>query len=74
MSKEDENREFAASCLELAKSNPRSDEKARLLATAEGWLNLADRAKRPASRYARWFTEHPLIRKTFGGFSGAEAE
>ncbi len=73
MSKKDEYREFAASCLELAQSNPRSDEKVRLLAMAEGWLTLADRAKRPASRYARWLTEHPLIRKTFG-FSGAEAE
>ncbi len=74
MSEEDEYRQFAASCLELAKSNPRSDEKARLLAMAEGWLNLAHRAKSPAKRYARWLTEHPLIRKTFGGFSGAEAE
>jgi hypothetical protein len=56
MSKEDEYRGFAATCLDLAKSNNKPDEKLRLLAMADAWLNLADRsaqrAKSPESALA----------------------
>jgi hypothetical protein len=45
-----------------------------LLAVAEAWLNLAERASRLAMNHARRIAEHPLVRKTYGRFSGAEVE
>jgi hypothetical protein len=39
---------------------------------AEAWLNLAERASRLAMNHARRIAEHPLVRKTYGRFSGAE--
>jgi hypothetical protein len=43
MSKDAEYRSFAASCLEIANKTSDTASKARLLATAEAWLDLADR-------------------------------
>jgi hypothetical protein len=74
MSKDEEYRELAASCLQLAKASRRLDRKARLLAMSDAWLNLAERTSRSAMNHARRVAEHPLVRKTFGRFSGAEAE
>jgi hypothetical protein len=74
MSKDEEYRGLAASCLQLARASRRLDQKARLLAMAEAWLNLAERASGLAMHHARRVAEHPLVRKTLGRFSGAEAE
>jgi hypothetical protein len=74
MSKDEEYRGLAASCIQLAKASRRLDQKARLLAMAEAWLNLAERASRLAMNHARRVAEHPLVRKTYGRFSGAEIE
>jgi hypothetical protein len=74
MGKDDEYRGLAASCLELAKASARLDRKVRLLAMAEAWLNLADRASGLARHHARRVAELPLVRKTFGGSSGTEAK
>jgi hypothetical protein len=71
MSKDEEYRALAASCLELVKASRRPDQKARLLVMAGGWLKLADRLAR---HHTRNVTEHPLVRKAFGRFGGAEAE
>ncbi len=46
MSKEAEYRGLAAACLNLARTVRTLAEKARLLAIAEAWLELAERAKR----------------------------
>ena len=67
-------RGFAASCLDLAKNSPAITEKTRLLAMAEAWLNLADRAAQLAKHPVRKIADHPLVRKTLGGVQGAEAE
>jgi hypothetical protein len=74
MSTDEEYRGLAASSLQLAKASRRLERKGRLLAMAEAWLNLAERTSRSAMNHARWVTEHPLVRKTFGRFSGAAAE
>ena len=54
MGKEAEYRSFAASRLEVATKTTDTAEKARLLASAEAWLALADRvtklAKRPPAK------------------------
>jgi hypothetical protein len=44
MSKEAEYRGFAASCINLARGAREDSEKNRLLAMAEAWLNLSERA------------------------------
>jgi hypothetical protein len=59
MSKDEEYRGLAASCLQLAKASRRLDQKARLLAMAEAWLNLAERASGLAMHHARRVAEHP---------------
>jgi hypothetical protein len=46
MSKEDDYRRNAADAVELANRAASSSDKSRLLALAEGWLDLADRAHR----------------------------
>ena len=67
-------RGFAASCVDLAKSNPTLAEKTRLLAMAEAWLNLADRVVQAAKHPVCQIADHPLVRKTFGAERGAKAE
>ena len=56
MSKEDEYRGFAATCLDLAKSNNKPDEKLRLLAMADAWLyrrgDLFEKRRRLMSDWA----------------------
>jgi alkylation response protein AidB-like acyl-CoA dehydrogenase len=74
MSKEDEYRGFAASCLMFANASGNIADKARLLAMAEAWLDLAGRASRSAKEHARQIAEHPLVRKVLGEDSGVEAE
>jgi hypothetical protein len=72
MSKEFEYRTFAAACLELASKTSETLGKARLLAMAEAWLNLADRTARPAKRPASQTADHPLVIKTLDQYSGPE--
>jgi hypothetical protein len=58
MSKDAEYRSFAASCLEIANKTSDTASKARLLATAEAWLDLAERR-------IRWFppaVQNPPLR------------
>ena len=74
MSKEAEYRSFAATCLEVAKKTSDSFDKARLLAVAEAWLSLAQRASRPAQPHAEDIAEHPLVRSILGGDTEAPAE
>jgi hypothetical protein len=64
--KDVQHRGFAASCVDLAKSNPTLAEKTRLLAMAEAWLNLADRVMQAAKHPVREVADHPLVRKALG--------
>jgi hypothetical protein len=57
MSKEEEYRDHAISTLELAQRQPAGPDKHRLLALAEAWLDLAERAARsPIERLRRVVT------------------
>jgi hypothetical protein len=56
--------------LQLAKASRRLDRKAPAR-HGEAWLNLAERTSRSAMKHARRVAERPLVRKTFGRFSGA---
>jgi hypothetical protein len=59
MSKEEEYREHAMTMLELAQRQPVSAEKSRLMALAEAWLDLAERAARaPVERLRRAVSKH----------------
>jgi hypothetical protein len=70
MSKEDEYRGFAASCLKFANASASIADRTRLLVMAEAWLDLAGRASRSAKQHARQIAEHPLVRNIFGEDSG----
>jgi hypothetical protein len=70
MSKEAEYRGFAASCLHVASKTPDPAHKTRLLAMAEAWLDLADRAIRMATRPAAAIADHPLVVKILRRYSG----
>jgi hypothetical protein len=59
MSKEAEYRSLAALCLEFATRTNETANKARLLAKAEAWLDLADRVSRLAKRSAGRIADHP---------------
>jgi hypothetical protein len=50
MSKEAEYRAFAASCIQTAHTTRDTLDKARLVAMAEAWVKLAERADRLAER------------------------
>jgi hypothetical protein len=63
MSKEAEYRGFAASCLQVAHNTLDTADKARLLAMAEAWVKLAERANRLAERLAPGIPDHPLVAK-----------
>ena len=63
MSKEDEYRRNAGDTVDLARRAASTADKSRLLALAESWLNLADRAHRATTRHMRRAGDlHPLIR------------
>jgi hypothetical protein len=63
MSKADEYRKNAADTVDLARRTVSMADKSRLLALAESWLDLADRAHRVATRHLRRAGDlHPLIR------------
>ena len=64
MSKEIDYRENAAETFELAQHASSSRDKGRLLALAEKWLDLADRARRV--RLAGKTYEHPLLKAKLG--------
>ena len=65
MAKADEYRRNAAETVELAHRSTTNKDKARLLALAEAWLDLADRADEIARQQTR-LREHPLIAAKFG--------
>jgi hypothetical protein len=66
MTKEEDYRKNAAESVELAHRAGSSADKGRLLAMAEAWLDLADRARRLARQHVRKVREHPLIQAKFG--------
>lgn len=74
MSKEAEYRSLAALCLEFATRSTDAASKARLLANAEAWLDLAERVSRLAKLSARRIADHPLVLKTLRRYAGAEME
>jgi hypothetical protein len=54
MPKQEEYRDHAMTALKMAQRQPEAAEKSRLLAMAEAWLDLADRAARsPLERLRR---------------------
>jgi hypothetical protein len=74
MSKEAEYRSLAALCLEFATRTTNTANKARLLANAEAWLDLADRVSQLAKRSAGKIADHPLVLKRLRRYAGAEME
>ena len=66
MTKEDDYRQNAAEMVELAQRANSSTDKVRLLAMAEAWLGLADRAHKRAGLHLHNMTEHPLIQRKLG--------
>jgi hypothetical protein len=56
----DEYRKHAADTLKLARGQPDSADKSRLLIMAEAWLDLADRIARRV-RKPRASVDHPLV-------------
>ena len=68
MLKEDEYKKNAAKTVDLAHRAATTVDKGRLLALAERWLDLADRAHRVATPHARKVGDlHPLVRKSMIG-------
>jgi hypothetical protein len=69
MLKENEYRKHAAQTVDLAHRAATTADKGRLLALAEAWLDLADRAHRVAARHARKARHelHPLLREGMMG-------
>ncbi|PWT85121.1 MAG: hypothetical protein C5B58_03590 [Acidobacteria bacterium] len=74
MTKEAEYRSFAALFLEFATRTSDTANKARFLANAEAWLDLADRVSRLAKQSARKIADHPLVLKRPWRSAGAETE
>jgi len=64
MSNESDHRKYAAFTLELASRTSSNFDKLRLLAMAEAWLDLADRARRVSWHYTA--KEHPLVTAKLG--------
>jgi hypothetical protein len=56
----------AAETVELAHRASSTEDKGRLLAMAEAWLNLAARAHQVARKQPRKLREHPLLRAKLG--------
>lgn len=63
MSKEAEYRAFAASCIQIARNTRDTDDKARLVAMAEPWVKLAERADRLAERLVPGIADPAFIVK-----------
>jgi len=66
MTKEDDFRKHAAETMDLAQKATSSTDKRRLLALAERWLDLADRAHQAARERIAKVRLHPLIRSKLG--------
>lgn len=62
MSKEQDYRKNAAQTVDLANRAETSTDKGHLLALAEKWLDLADRANSWAANRPRRPKDHPLVR------------
>ena len=70
MTKEGDYRKNAAETVDLANRATTSSDKGRLLALAENWLDLADRAARLTKRFGpkrhpEFGPDHPLVRQAF---------
>ena len=63
MSKEAEYRAFAASCIQIARNTRDTADKARLVAMAEAWVQLAERANRLAERLVPGIADPALVAK-----------
>jgi hypothetical protein len=66
VSKQDDYRRHAAETVDLASRASSTADKRRLLAMAEAWLDLADRAHRSMHRHASRLDEHPLLNSKLG--------
>jgi len=66
MSKEDDYRKNEAETIELASRAVSTTDKGHLLALAEKWLDLADRAHRLTKRFGAIRRDHPLIDAKLG--------
>jgi hypothetical protein len=66
MTAEEDYRNRAAETVDLAHRASSTADKGRLLALAEAWLDLADRAHRRIAHRTRRLREHPLLRAKFG--------
>lgn len=63
--RETQYRKYAADALDLARRQPDSSDKSRLLVMAEAWLDLADRIVRRSSN-RQVSVDHPLVEKVLG--------
>lgn len=68
MTKEEDYRRNAAETVDLAHRASSPADKSRLLAMAEAWLELGDRAHRLARQQKRKVREHPLLRAKLGRY------
>lgn len=66
MNREEDYRRSAAESVGLAHRAAATEDKSRLLAMAEAWLDLADRAHRMTMRPVRTVREHPLLTAKLG--------
>jgi hypothetical protein len=66
MSTEDDYRKNAAESIDLAQRATSTRDKGRLLALAEKWLDLSERARKAASRRIEKKQEHPLLKAKLG--------
>jgi hypothetical protein len=66
MSREDDYRKNAAESIDLAQRATSTRDKGRLLALAEKWLDLSERARKAASRRIEKKQEHPLLKAKLG--------
>jgi hypothetical protein len=66
MNREEDYRRSAAESVGLAHRAARTEDRSRLLAMAEAWLDLADRAHRMTKQRVRKVREHPLLTAKLG--------
>jgi hypothetical protein len=69
MAKQEDYRRYAAETVGLASRASSTSDKRRLLAMAEAWLDLADRAHRLVRQNAARVQEHPLLTSKLGNDS-----
>ncbi len=72
MAKEDDYRKNAAETVELASRATNTADKGHLLALADKWLDLADRAQRLTKRFGARQRNHPLVEKKLRDRTDAE--